>query len=313
VRSQLHAIAIRYIRDVRKIKTMILQPHLLLRFLKWKFIHFIPRHDVTVKTSNGLLTCDSKDWLIGKYLYVYRSYETENIRAALELLAGAGYLSSEGNAVVLDVGANIGMICIALLKQNYFKRAIAFEPGPNNFRLLTKNVAQNGLADRIDCFPYALSSIEREAELKLAPHNSGDNHLRDNNEDRAFDEAQRQTVKVPVTTLDQVCADHPDLFREKVSLIWLDIQGHEGYFFQGAQQLLSQGIPVASEFWPYGIKRAGMSTSDYCRIVTETFTHLYHFHHGHYEKMDITDIARLFEIYQTPREFGQVILVNDPG
>lgn len=284
-----------------------------MRFLKWKFIHFIPRHDVTINTLNGLLTCDSKDWLIGKYLYVYRRYEIENIRATVELLTGEGYLSNNEGGIVLDVGANIGMICIALLKQNYFKRAIAFEPGPNNFRLLVRNVAQNGLEDRIDCFPYALSSAEREAELELAPHNSGDNHLRDSQEYRAFDEDKRQTVKVPVRTLDQVFANHPDLFREKVSLIWLDIQGHEGYFFQGARQLLSRGIPVASEFWPYGIKRAGMSLLDYSRIVAETFTHFYHFHHGEYERMSIARINELFDIYKTPREFGQVILVNDPG
>ena len=291
---------------------MILQPRLLFRFLKWKFIHFIPRHDVTIDTANGLLTCDSKDWLIGKYLYVYRSYEAENIRATVDLLTGEGYLSNEESGIVLDVGANVGMICIALLKQNCFKRAIAFEPDPNNFRLLVKNVAQNELEKQIDCFPYALSSAEREAELELSPHNSGDNHLRDNHEYKTFHEDTRRTVKVPVKTLDQVFADDPSLSRQKVSLIWLDIQGHEGYFFQGARQLLSQGIPVASEFYPFGIKRSGMSLPDYYRIVTETFTHFYHFRNGRYEKRIITEIDELFETYTTPREFGQVIFVNNP-
>jgi FkbM family methyltransferase len=291
---------------------MILQPRFLLRFLKWKLIHRLARREVTIKTANGLLTCDSKDWLIGKYLYVYRRYETEIIRATLELLTREGYLNSVENNLVLDVGANIGIICIALVKENHFKRAIAFEPGPNNFRLLVKNVKQNGLADRIDCFPYALSSAMGEAELELSSHNSGDNRLREIQGENAFDEDKRETVKVPVTTLDQVCVEHPDLFREKVSLIWLDIQGHEGYFFQGARQLLRQRIPVASEFWPYGIKRAGMLASDYCRIVTDTFTHFYHFHHGEYERMSITRINELFDIYKTPREFGQVILINGP-
>lgn len=292
---------------------MILQPRLLYRFLKWKLIHRLPRRDVTIKTSNGLLTCDNKDWLIGKYLYVYRRYETENIRATLELLTREGYLNSVENNLLLDVGANIGMICIALVKENYFKRAVAFEPSPNNFRLPVKNVKQNNLAERVDCFPYALAAAEGEAEFELSPHNSGDNHLRESSDERAFDEDRWRAVKVPVRTLDQVCADHPDLFRPKASLIWLDIQGHEGYFFQGARQLLSQGIPVASEFWPYGIRRAGMSVSDYCRIVAENFTHFYHFHHGEYEQMNIARIVELFDIYKTPREFGQLILVNNQG
>jgi FkbM family methyltransferase len=282
-----------------------------MRLLKWKFIHSFPRHDVTVATSNGLLTCDSKDWLIGKYLYVYRSYEAEFIRATIDFLTREGYLPREQRGLVLDVGANLGMICIALLKQNYFQRAIAFEPGPNNFRLLVKNVAQNGLENRIDCFPYALSATAGEAELELSPDNSGDNNLRAVNGYRAFDEDRRLTVKVPVKTMDQVFGDIPGLCHEKTLLIWLDIQGHEGYFFQGARQLLSRGIPVVSEFWPYGIKRSGMTLSDYYRIVLENFTCFYYFHDGQYEKRPITEINELFETYSAPGEFGQVILVND--
>lgn len=282
-----------------------------MRLLKWKFIHSIPRHDVTVETSNGLLTCDSKDWLIGKYLYVYRSYEADFIRATVDFLTREGYLPRGERGVVLDVGANLGMICIALLKQNYFKRAIAFEPGPNNFRLLLKNVAQNGLENRIDCFPYALSATAGEAELELSPDNSGDNNLRSLNGYRAFDEDRRLTVTVPVKTMDQVFEEIPDLCREKTLLIWLDIQGHEGYFFQGARQLLSRGVPVVSEFWPYGIKRSGMSLEDYYQVVSETFTCFYYFHKGQYERRPITEINELFETYSAPGEFGQVILVND--
>ena len=265
-----------------------------------------------METSNGLLTCDSKDWLIGKRLFVYRTYEADNIRTTIDLLTSEGYLSERGKGVVLDVGANIGMICIALLKQNYFERAIAFEPDPNNFRLLLKNVAQNGLKSRIDCLPYALSSEAGEAELELSPSNSGDNHLRRSTEQhRAFHEDRRRTLKVQVKTLDQVLADDPGLGRERASLVWLDIQGHEGYFFNGARRLLSQGVPVASEFWPYGIKRAGMSLDDYYRNVVETFTHFYHPRDGRYQKRPIKEIDSLFEIYSEPREFGHVILVHD--
>lgn len=282
-----------------------------MRLLKWKFIHSIPRHDVTVDTANGLLTCDSKDWLIGKYLYVYRSYEAEFIRATVDFLMKEGYLPREKKGIVLDVGANLGMICIALLKQNYFQRAIAFEPGPNNFRLLVKNVEQNGLKNRIDCFPYALSAAAGEAELELSPENSGDNNLRSLNGYRAFDEHRRLTVTVPVKMLDQVYKEIPALQREKPLLIWLDIQGHEGYFFQGARQLLSHGMPVVSEFWPYGIKRSGMALSDYYQIVLETFTSFYYFHKGQYEKRPITEINELFETYSAPGEFGHVILIND--
>lgn len=291
---------------------MTFEPQRFFRLLKWRLIHALPPRDVTIATANGLLTCDNKDWLIGKYLYVNQGYETETIRATVDALVAEGYLKNEkGNGVVLDVGANVGMICVALLKENFFERAIAFEPNPNNFRLLVKNALQNDLKNRIECFPYALSSEQREADLELSPGNSGDNHLREENKRESFRKDARQIVKVPVKTLDEVAAENPDVFRAKPSLVWLDIQGHEGFFFQGARRFLSRGVPVASEFWTYGIERSGMSLADYSRIVKEIFTHFYHLRGARYEKKNIGEIDALFEIYTTQREFGQVIFVND--
>jgi hypothetical protein len=122
---------------------MILRPDLFMRFLRWKLIHLLPKRDVTIATRDGVLTCSNKDWLIGKYLYVYRSYETETIRLTLDLLASEGHLDPAQDELLLDVGANLGMISIALVKAGRFRRAVAFEPGPESFRLLAKNVAQN--------------------------------------------------------------------------------------------------------------------------------------------------------------------------
>lgn len=291
---------------------MILRPDLLFRFLKWKLIHLLPRHDVTVDTAGGLLTCSSKDWLIGKYLYVYRSYETENIRATIELLKSEGYLSRSEGGTVLDVGANIGMICTALLKQKYFEKAVAFEPEPDNFRLLVNNVRQNDLEDQVTCFNCGLSAESGEADLELSPHNSGDNNIRSGNGYEFFDEGARTTVKIPVKTLDEVFDESPTLQPENISLVWLDIQGHEGYFFQGARKVLSNNIPVASEIWPYGIKRAGMSLAAYRQVVGDVFTHFYHIGGGHPPRnTPIAEIDRLFEIYDAPRSFGQVVFVNE--
>ena len=291
---------------------MIFNPRRFARLLKWHAIHLLPPHDVEIETWNGSLTCDNKDWLIGKYLYLYRSYEADTIRLCIDLLKQEGYLEKAGNGLVLDVGANIGMICIALLKHGYFSEAIAFEPNPNSYRLLTHNISQNGLEEKIECFPYALSSSERDADLELAKENSGDNNLRYDTEHRAFREYARETVKVAVTTLDGFFTERSDQAIEDLSLIWVDIQGHEGYFFQGAQRVLDRGVPVVSEFWPYGIKRSGMSLSDYSLVVNEMFTHFYHLRDGRFEKMEIGCIDELYKIYEKPREVSQIIYVRHP-
>lgn len=130
------------------------------RVYQWKFFQLGQSRDITIETWNGLLDCDSKEWQIGKTLYVKQSYEAEFIDSSIGLLKREGYLTQKNKATVIDVGANIGMICIALLKHKYFEQAIAFEPEPNNFRLLVKNISQNGLNNKIICFPYALSSSQ---------------------------------------------------------------------------------------------------------------------------------------------------------
>ncbi len=148
------------------------------RRLRWWFIYIGPRRDITVDTFNGRLSFDSKDWLIGKYLYVKGSYEAREIQSAVAVLRQEGYLKDAGGGTVLDVGANISMICIALLKHGYFQRAIAFEPYPNSYRFLVNNVNQNGLRERVSHFPWALSCTEDEFELELSDDNSGDHRIR---------------------------------------------------------------------------------------------------------------------------------------
>jgi len=283
------------------------------RRLRWSFTYLGPRRDITINTFNGLLSFDSKDWLIGKYLYVRRSYEAEEMQHAIALLRDNGYLSEDNCGTVLDVGANIGMTCIALLKLGYFNRAIAFEPAPNSYRLLRHNVLQNGFTDKIVHFPWALSSAQGEAELEISQDNSGNNRLRRTKQAGVFKEEKRRTVSVKVRTLDDVIATEPALRTEKISLIWLDVEGHEGHFFLGAQNLLKQSIPVVTEFWPYAVNRSGMSRGEFCNILMRFFTHFYVLTNRPCEKQPISQFDNLFDTYKRPREMCQIMLVAAPS
>lgn len=119
--------------------------------------HYAPKRDVDFETKNGFLSCSNKDRLIGKHLSVRRDYEFDFINDCVALPRGEGLAAAGENNAVVDIGANIGMIAIAMLREKYFRRAVAFEPAPENFRLL-KNVDRNDLSGRIDCLPFALSS-----------------------------------------------------------------------------------------------------------------------------------------------------------
>ncbi|MCY0725701.1 hypothetical protein OVW19_28590, partial [Klebsiella pneumoniae] len=81
----------------------------------------------------------------------------------------------------------------------------------------------------------------------------------------------------------------------------------------GARRLLqSRPIPVVSEFWPYGLKRSGMTPERYSRIVSEVFTHFYCFSEKteRFEMHPIAEIGDLFHIYDKPRRGDQIVLIN---
>lgn len=282
-------------------------PGLLAGKLRWQLLYAGPRRDVTVDTWNGRLTFDSRDKLIGKYLYVQRAYERRYIEHALAALERDGWLVRGGT--LLDVGANIGMICIALLRHGWFDRAIAFEPAPSNLRLLEHNVAQNGLTERIACRRMALSSAEGEMDLELSEYNSGDNRLRATAAAGAWHEDRRATVRVPVRRLDDALdrAEQSD-----VRLIWLDIQGHEGKFFEGASSTLARGVPVVSEFWPYGILRSGTTRDSYMATVARLFTHVYVLSGDAVERQPVSAVDALFDTCAAPKAMREVVFVREP-
>lgn len=276
----------------------------------WRAIYLGPRRDITIDSSNGLLTVDSKDWLIGKYLYVRRQHETGEMEQVAKLLNKEGYLGSGSPpSTVLNVGANIGMTAIGLLRNGFFKRAVAFEPTPNSFRLLGLNIQQNGLSDRIQSFPIALSAANGEFDLELSRDNSGDNRISVTRKPGFFDEQKRRTVRVTAKTLDSFLEENSGLRAEPVRLAWVDIQGHEGHFFRGARQFFRRGIPAVSEIWPYGIDRSGMSAQEFCSTVSELFSHFYVLGILPEQKCPISEFESLFRKYSGPREVCVVLLL----
>ncbi len=278
------------------------------RLLRWWLIHVGPKRDVTVDTSNGILTFDSRNWLIGKYLYVKKAHEENEIRLALELLMAEGWIGRRGNTIV-NAGANIGMTCIALVKSGYFDRAIAFEPDPENYRLLVRNIDQNGLREQIQAFPVALSSTVGPLEFELSPDNSGDHRVRQTDRPGFYREEKRRTISVPGETLDGFFENKT----EPVHACWVDIQGHEGHFFRGARTFLKRGIPVIFELWPYGLERAGTTPGEFVSLVSEMFTHFWVIGNDDYQRAPLSDMIKLFDAYSGPRNFCLVVLAAKRG
>lgn len=280
------------------------------RRIRWWFIYTGPQRYVTVDTFNGRLTFDSKQWLIGKYLYVKRNHEEYEIGHAIELLLQSGYLRrSMHSRLVLNAGANIGMTVIGLMKTGHLESAVAFEPAPANFRLLKKNVKQNGLADRVLLSAYALSSKSGQVVLELSNDNPGDHRIRAVHTPGFYREERRRTITVSATTLDDVLPTLLAFSATDVALIWVDIQGHEGHFLKGARRTINTNVPVVCEFWPYGIGRSGMSNEEFAELIEDLFEYFYEVGRPPFVRRDACEIKTLFGRYSGPRDFCTIVLI----
>ncbi|MBI4677563.1 MAG: FkbM family methyltransferase [Elusimicrobia bacterium] len=151
----------------------------------------------------------------------------------------------------LDIGANIGVYTLYLARLvGRSGRVVAFEPEPENFEMLERNVARNGYA-QVECVRKAVSDRTGAADLGFCEENRGDHRL--------FSRGQgRRAVPVETTRLD-------DFFPPgaKVDLIKMDVQGSEVAAMEGMRRVLQDNprVMVLAEHCPALTEAAGFSAA----------------------------------------------------
>lgn len=281
-----------------------------LRFIWWEIIKRFHVSTFTVSTKQGIFTITTKDEIISRSLYCRREYELEFSAKAMELLRNLKICPPKGKGSIVDIGANNGAISIGMLHTKELEKAIAIEPEPNNFNLLVKNIKQNDFLDKFVCLPYAISNQKGEVLLELSERDFGDHRVRPkpsaDTPSELFKESKRNVIKVESDTLDQLLETVPDTFRADISVVWVDVQGYEGYVFLGAKQLLSTGIPVVSEIWPYGLKRAGVSAERFCQIAEDVWSNYWLLQEGKFIKYPVSALIQIFDEINYNENFNVV-------
>ena len=87
----------------------------------------------------------------------FRSYELLNRYRNDPMLAALDAFC-DPDAVVYDVGANVGMYAIALAVAGPRRRVLAFEPTPQTVEQLRANLSCNGLEDRVEVYSCGLGA-----------------------------------------------------------------------------------------------------------------------------------------------------------
>jgi FkbM family methyltransferase len=144
-------------------------------------------------------------------------------------------LLSEGAGQILDVGANIGWYAARFAKRQPSSRVHAFEPLPVSHAYLQRNIAINGIADRVSSYNYGLSDISGSFDFYISPASGTNASLL--NVAAATD---ARTVVGLTLTLDQWCSNH----QVQPDFIKCDVEGAELLVFRGGRQTLSDHRPV---------------------------------------------------------------------
>jgi FkbM family methyltransferase len=192
---------------------------------------------------------DAQDILNLSINGIYEPLETEVV--GREVSAGD---------VVVDIGAHIGYYTLMLARiVGPCGKVYAFEPDPENFTLLQRNVKENGYRNVV-LLQKAVSDRNGSATLYLSEDNSGDHRLYDSHDDR-------RVVQVETTTLDWVFRDYGG----PIGFVKMDIQGAECAALNGMTGLLAANrvTKIMSEFWPAGLRACGFDPEKYAGLLAD--------------------------------------------
>jgi FkbM family methyltransferase len=166
--------------------------------------------------------------------------------------------------VVLDIGAHIGYYTLIFAKAvGEEGKVVAFEPTPENFAILKKNIELNGHKN-VTAVQKAVSNVTGSALFYTSEDFPAVNSLRD-----SF--GLKQSIRVETLRLDDYFTGLP----ERVDFIKMDIEGAEAAAFQGMKGLLARNpsVKIMAEFCPKYFALFGIDPRDFLGSLTrEGFT-----------------------------------------
>lgn len=125
--------------------------------------------------------------------------------------------------IVIDIGAHIGAFSIECAIRG--AKVLAFEPDPENFKILKKNIEVNGFENIISVYDLAVSNFTGTAELYKDSKNNGSHSLIKG----CIDNGISGSLKVETISLDDILLNY-----DSCKLIKLDCEGAEYGILQGS-------------------------------------------------------------------------------
>lgn len=154
----------------------------------------------------------------------------------------------DDDSVVLDIGANIGIMTTLMAKRYKHISIFSFEPMPNNIRAFKRVITFFNLKN-VKLFEFAVGNSEGRIDMVMPVINSvkmqGLSHVL---HDSILENNSGEIVRVSSKMLDNMS----ELLEseKKISAIKIDIENFEFYALEGAKKLLAKHRPIVyAELW----------------------------------------------------------------
>lgn len=142
---------------------------------------------------------------------------------------------SANSHIIIDIGAHIGVFSLLAAITCPEAKIYCYEPEPNNYELLIKNIEQNNLLDRLNSYQLGVARSNEERILNVAKINTGGSSI-------VWGQERNKKITVDCITLKSILEEN---HIDKVDFVKMDCEGAEFEILYSSQNLL-QKIDVIS-------------------------------------------------------------------
>ena len=177
---------------------------------------YLIRHGMKFKFRNNTMDLNIIDEVQNEYI----KWMETNIKTKLN--------------TIIDIGGHIGSF--SLLANKFLKKQgkqFVYEPVPENFNLINKNILINNLTDSIKPLNYAVSKEIGKAKIYISSDNTGGSRL------HLPEPSSKSFEIVKVTTLDEIYRTNKLDF---VDLIKIDVEGSEHSIIFSSKKILMNKV-----------------------------------------------------------------------
>ena len=227
-----------------------------------RFFFFIYKHvspGITLAEIQGVKLYVDPMSDISRGILIKGSYEKGTTKLFRDLV-------KEG-MVVLDIGANIGYISLIAAQLVGEKgKVFAFEPAPDSFALLVKNIEVNGFSNII---PVQKAVSNKAGKGKLFLSSDPGSHS-------MYECNGKESIEVEVTSIDEFMEN----INRPVDMIKMDVEGSEMRALEGMLETIRRnpGLKIITEFDPNRLQESGFSPVGFLEKLMDCGFKLYGIH-----------------------------------